>query len=272
MEHEVQDFEVDVLQASKETPVVVDFWAPWCGPCRFLGPVLERLESEEANGRWKLAKINTDQNPELSMRYSIRGIPAVKLFVDGEVVDEFTGALPEQSVRQWLDKALPSENKKRLVAAESAMAEGDEAAAERLLRTILEEEPDNPEAKLLLARIILFDDPEAAASLASDAPFAGPGFLQLEESIKTIARLLSLQGDEDSLPEAAEKSRYLEGIRALGERDFDKALEAFIDVIRTNRYYDDDGSRKACIAIFSLLGESHATTKQHRRAFDMALY
>lgn len=272
MEHEVQDFEVEVLEASKTTPVVVDFWAPWCGPCRYLGPVLERLEAEESNGRWRLAKVNTDQNPELSMRYGIRGIPAVKLFVDGAVADEFTGALPEQAVRQWLDKALPSENKRRLVEAETAMAAGDDKTAEALLRTILKEEPDNPEAKLLLARIVVFDDPETAYTLAADAPFAGPGFLQLEESIKTIARLLGLRDRPDALPDAPEKARYLEAIDALGKQDFDGALAAFIDVIRTNRYYDDDGSRKACISIFAILGETDPTTRKHRRAFDMALY
>ena len=272
MDYEVTDFESDVLAASMRQPVLVDFWAPWCGPCRFLGPVLERLAAEEHDGRWRLVKVNTDQHPDVSMRYGIRGIPAVKLFVDGDVVDEFTGALPEQAVRQWLDKALPSEAKNRLAAAEMAIAEEDLAHAEVHLRAVLESEPENAQARLLLARIMLFDDPEEAQALAGNASFAGPSYLQLEESIKTIARLLDLQADPSTLPEGPERARYAEAAQALARQDFSAALEGFIDVIRMNRYYDEDGSRKACIAIFSILGEQHPVTRQHRRAFDMALY
>lgn len=99
-------FNEDVIETSRTKPVLVDFWAPWCAPCRVLGPTLERL-AKESGGSWRLVKINADSHPQLVRQYGIRGIPAVKLFVDGEVVDEFVGALPERAVRQWLDKALP---------------------------------------------------------------------------------------------------------------------------------------------------------------------
>src|SRR5438067_2050881 len=139
---EVSDFQADVLEASRAKPVVVDFWAPWCGPCRMLGPVLEKLASTN-DGSWTLAKVNTDENAEVSRRYGIMSIPAVKLFVDGEVVDEFIGALPEPAVREWLDKAVPSERKARLTEAKAAIEAGESERAAAILEQVLEAEPAN---------------------------------------------------------------------------------------------------------------------------------
>lgn len=100
-------FQTQVVDKSHDKPVVVDFWAPWCGPCRALGPTIERL-ARESGGAWRLVKINTDAHPELMQRWGIRGIPAVKLFARGEVVAEFTGALPEPQLRRWLSEHLPA--------------------------------------------------------------------------------------------------------------------------------------------------------------------
>ena len=270
MAREVHDFQQDVLQKSYQTPVLVDFWAPWCGPCRTLGPVLEKLADENGEA-WTLAKINTDENPELSMQYGIRGIPAVKLFVDGQVVNEFTGALPEYAVRQWLDEALPSETKKQLTQAETALNANRADLAEPLLRQVLAQEPGNAQARLLLAQLLAFSNPDEAAALAEGVA-AEPGLVQIQEAIQTIARLTHLHHHPDALPDEDGKALYLAALDALARRDFDAALTNLIDVLQKNRYYDDDGARKAGIALFTLLGPDHPVTRKHRRTFDMWLY
>jgi len=270
MEYEVDDFEADVLDASDDQPVLVDFWAPWCGPCRQLSPVLESLA--EATDEWMLAKVNVDDHQEAAQAYGVRGIPAVKLFSEGEVVAEFTGAKPEHAVKKWLDEHLPSEEKTRIEDARAALDDGDHEEAEHLLWPVLEENPDHDEAQVLMARALAFKDPTRAETLAEAADVADPDLRQTRESVQTLARLLDLADDPSALPENGAKEAYVDGIEALAEQDFDTALDRFIDVVRTNRDYDDDGARKACVALFTLLGEDHPATQAHRRTFDMALY
>ena len=270
MAYDVANFQEEVLKKSYQQPVLVDFWAPWCGPCRTLGPILEKLAHENSDV-WTLAKVNTDENQEVSMRYGIRGIPAVKLFVDGQVVNEFTGALPEPAVRRWLDEALPSEGKKRLAQAEAALDANRPDLAEPLLRAVLADEPANARARILLAQLLAFRDPDEAAALA-DGATGEPGLTQIAEAIQTLARLTHLHDHLDDLPDEPGKAAYCDALDALARRDFDTAVTKLIAVLQQNRYYDDDGARKAGIALFTLLGPQHPVTRQHRRTFDMWLY
>lgn len=270
MAYEVEDFQEDVIEASEDTPVVVDFWAPWCGPCRQLSPVLESLA--DAADEWSLVKVNVDDNGQAAQAYGVRGIPAVKLFSGGEVVAEFTGAKPKHTVEKWLEENLPSEEKNRIENAKSALDAGNHEEAEHLLWPVLEENADHPEGQVLMARALTFKDPTRARALAQAADVADPTLRQTRESVETITRLLEMADDPSDLPDGEAKDTYLHGIRALADKKFNDALEHFIDVVRTNRDYDDDGARKACIALFTLLGEEHPVTKEHRRTFDMALY
>lgn len=264
-----QSFEQDVIRASHSKPVLVDFWAPWCGPCRFLGPVLEKLANEQSDN-WTLAKVNVDENQELSQRYGVRGIPAVKLFVDGKMVDEFTGALPEPAIKQWLEKALPTQAKEWLVMARNYIDAGEKDEAIKVLDAILEVEPNNPEARILLAGQIIYDDPQKASELAQGGAFAGTEYVQQEAAIQVVAALLQL--DPEALPEGGGRESYMQAVKAIHSGDLDTALTHLIKVIQVDRYYMDDAARKTGVSLFTLLGEDHPISRKHRRTFDMWLY
>jgi putative thioredoxin len=270
MSYEVDDFQQDVIETSDDTPVLVDFWAPWCGPCKQLSPVLESLA--EAADDWTLVKVNVDDHQEAAQAYGVRGIPAVKLFVNGEVEAEFTGAKPKHAIESWLEENMPSEAKSRIEKAKTALNEGRHEDAEQLLWPVLEDNPEHDEAQVLQARALAFKDPTRAQALADAAEVADPTLRQMRDAVQTVTRLLELAENPADLPEGDARDDYRSAIKALADQDFDGALDRFIDVVRVDRDYDDDGARKACVALFTLLGEEHPVTQEHRRTFDMALY
>lgn len=265
----VTDFQRDVLGRSMEVPVVVDFWAEWCGPCRVLGPVLERLAGE-ADGRWILAPVNTEEFGDVAMTYGVQSIPCVKLFVEGNVADEFVGALPEYAVRQWLEKAVPGPSARLLAEAGNYIREGNPAAAREALNNVLKSDPENAGARVLTARLSVMEDPALALRLIEG--IEEPLFQDDVDFVKTVVRLHGLAENPGGLPPGPMRDTYLGAIRAFLAGDPDTALASFIAVIREDRYYDDDGSRKACIAVFRLLGEEHELSVKHRRDFGSALY
>ena len=270
MGYEVDDFQSEVIEASQKQPVVVDFWAPWCGPCRQLSPVLEELADEADD--WSLVKVNTDENSTQARQYGVRGIPAVKLFVDGTVEAEFTGAKPKHFIQSWLEDNLPSESKSRIEQARQKLDEGRSEEAEQLLWPVLEEDPDHDEAQVLMSRALVFRDPKRATALADAADVADPTLLQTKEGVQTLSRLTAFADDPSGLPDGEGRDAYLDATEALASENLEEAVQHFIEVVQTNRDYDDDGARKACVALFTLLGPEHPITQQYRRRFDMALY
>ena len=269
MSIEVQDFEAEVIRQSSRIPVVVDFWAAWCGPCRTLSPVLERLEQSDG-GRWLLAKVDVDQHQEVAMQFGISGIPAVKMFLGGKPAGEFVGAVPEHSVRQWLDKYLPKKEHHELERAKQLLAAGRTAEAQGMLDSIVRKEPGNSEARVLLARAVLFEDPSGASAMVQD--LTDPAVSELAGAIGTLAELLNLHRHPEQLPAGPARDELIRTIGEIAVRRFDPALERLIGIIRTDRYYNDDIARKACIAIFKYLGEDDPVTLKYRRTFSSALY
>jgi putative thioredoxin len=269
MSYDVSDFQKEVIERSRTIPVLVDFWAEWCGPCKVLGPVLERLAGQ-SDGQWVLAKVDTEVHQDVAREYEIQSIPNVKLFVDGAVANEFVGALPEYQVQRWLKAAIPGRHRKEIEQAEALLTSGKHAAAGALLEKVLQLEPENIDARILLARSAVFSDPAKAARTVKDID--EPKYSDLLDAVRTVARLHEFTQHTDQLPDGDVRQLYLSALQSLAANNFDAALRQFIEVIRRNRYYDDDGSRKACIAIFKLLGEEHELTGKYRREFSSALY
>ena len=266
-------FQRDVIDRSHQIPVLVDFWAEWCEPCRVLGPVLERLAAR-AGGRFVLAKVNTDEEPEVAARYRVSSIPAIKLFHEGAVVAELVGALPEGAMQRWLDTNLPSAAKSALAEAKKALAAKKPDLARRLLEQALESDPDLGEARVLFAELLVRAEPQkAAALLVRLSP--NDAASDRAEGVRTLALLVERAQAQAAPPPGAPADaweRYLAGARAFAAGDDAVALMAWIDLVRRRRALDDDGPKRATIALFRLLGEDDEVTQEYRRAFSSALY
>ncbi len=232
MGYEVSNFNKEVIEQSYSIPVLVDFWAGWCGPCKVLGPVLERL-AEQSDGKWTLAKVDTEEHLEVARKYQIQSIPNVKLFVDGVVADEFVGALPEYQIQRWLQTAIPSKYRVQLGQAEALLVAGNFAAAQSLLEPLVAAEPANVYARMLLARSVVFNDPGGAAALVENID--EPKYSDVQSAVQTFARLHDLAQHTDGLRDGATRPLYLSAIHLLTSQNFDAAVRQFIDIIRQDR-------------------------------------
>lgn len=276
----LQDFKPVVIEGSMRAPVIVDFWAPWCAPCRALGPVLEKLEVEY-QGKFTLAKINSDENQELAAQYGVRGIPNVKAFVGGRLVDEFSGALPDRQVREFLDRVIPTPSEElRLQAREVYRESRAGAKALTLLEQALELDPQNERA-LIDSALIMTDLgrlDEAKSFIGKLSPLA-----QMDEAVAALRSRIDFAASAAASPDAeALRQRIAANPHDLDARlqlanlcaakeDYAAALDQLLEIVRRDRTFGDDIARKTMLQIFNLLRDGELVS-EYRRRLASAMY
>lgn len=276
----VANFSQNVLDASHQAPVLVDFWAEWCQPCQILKPLLEKL-ADEYGGRFILAKVNSDQNQELAQRYGVRGIPAVKAFVNGEMVDEFTGALPESQVREFIDRLIPSPAEPLRLQAREAHQRGDIESARKFMADAINLDPRNDTSYLEYIELSLeagaIDDAREVLDAVRDR-------CQDRSRIESIDAQLALAA-AGSVDTAALEARIaadandLDARLQLGNalavaRDYRAAFGHLLEIVRRDRNWNDEAGRKAMLTLFSLLGaqpQYDAIVREFRLALSRTL-
>lgn len=267
-------FEQDVWSKSWHGPVVVDFWAEWCGPCRTLAPILEKLISDYG-GQITLVKANTDETPQAATQFSVSGIPAVFGVVGGEVVDGFQGAMPESSIRAWLDKLLGTASLHQA----HMLLETDPKAAEASLRTFLKGSPDNADALAMLAEALLKQERlDECRSLIQSLEEQGPldGRAQkvkaaLEMQVRAGVDIDSVRADAAAEPNNWEKQLALAEALA-GRQEYPEAFEICLNLVSRDRKNTGEKARALMVEVFHFLGDDSPITTEYRRRLASVLY
>ena len=272
-------FAREVIDRSRDLPVLVDFWAEWCNPCKMLAPILAKLADELA-GKFHLAKVDTDREQQIAAQYGVRSLPTVKLFKEGEVTDEFIGALPEKAIREFLERHLDRPADEALKQATELVDQDNRSEAITLLQQALIDDPDYDKLQFRLASYQLADrDPSGARttlktmaqSRRQDADYkALLATIEMNELAGSELDVESLRMEIASAPENYEARRQLSTLLFL-EADIDGAMSEALEIVKGGREKDRDSGREALLKMFETLGNSNEHVVRYRRLLAQAL-
>ncbi len=263
-----ENFESVVIEQSYKKPVIVDFWAPWCGPCQMLKPILEKL-AEEFD--LILAKVNTDENVNIANKFNVSGIPDVRIIIEGKEVEKFVGALPENKIREIISKYIKSEIDKLLEEAYMEYMAGNLKEAEEIFKKLLKEYPENRKILLEAGKFFIKEgkEEEAVNLLQKIKEYETDYY----PKAKALIELVSFKKWCENLKGETELEKLIkEGACSAVREDYKTALEKFLEVVKKDKKFMDEIGRKSMVAIFNILGESDPLTKEYRKKLAMWLY
>jgi putative thioredoxin len=264
------DFEQKVLVDSQQFPVVVDFWAEWCNPCKMLSPLLERL-TIEAQGSVRLAKLNVDENQNLAVRYGVHSIPAIKAFKDAKIVSEFVGVQPESRLREFMRAIIPDPSDLILEKGNSLLELNQWRSAELAFREVLKTSPNHASASFGLSRALIF---QGKFDVAIDLLHSFPASKEYNSALNLLLLVNTLITAENnnSITDNPLDAAYNRSIRLFIKGNYPAAMDGLIDIIRENKNYHDGEPRLVLVALFDLFGENHPLTRQYRQELASILF
>lgn len=264
------NFEYEVITYSSHTPVVVDFWAEWCKPCKTLTPMLEQI-AKEAQGAFRLAKVNVDENPNLALQYNIRSIPHLKSFRDGQVASEFIGAQPEPRLREFIRALAPSQTDLTLEKGFSQLRLLDWSGAEISFQQFLDKSPDYPPALLGLLKAILM---QGRLHEASDLQETFPASREFaaSETLRPLINALIFAQKAPIYSDDPLEAAYLAALRLVLRGNPEAAMDGLLDTLRQDKHYRNDEIRRVILGILEALGDDNPLTSDYRRELASILF
>jgi putative thioredoxin len=264
------NFDYEVIDYSQNIPVIVDFWAAWCVPCRMLDPILQKLTTERA-GDFRLAKVNVDENQNLAIRFNVRGIPVVKAFRDRQVVAEFSGVQPETKIRQFLEEVIPTPLNLNLDKANSLMEVEDWVEANKTFRQVLNDQPGNSNALLGLAKSLLVQGRGAEArDILNSFPVSHE--FPTAEKLKPLAKALTSYKNNELDINDPEEATYNHALKLVSLGNLPAAMDGILDVLRKDKNFRGGEAKQVILGLFEILGPTNPTARQYQAELASVLF